>query len=83
MRPQNALLEIMDKVEVAGARTRNGLLVFKDSMRLQYIEYKNSASNSGGERIMIVPTNLEKKLRIYLELVRPYFGICIISFFFF
>jgi len=74
MRPQNAMLEIMDKVEVAGARTRNGLLVFEDSMRLQYVIYKNSATNSGGERIVAIPSALEKKLCMYLELVRPYFG---------
>jgi hypothetical protein len=41
---------------------------------LQYVIYKNSATNSGGERIVAIPSTLEKKLHMYLELVRPYFG---------
>jgi hypothetical protein len=72
MRPQNAELQIMDVVEPKGSRTRNGILFFKDAVHIQIVLFKTKRFI--GDRVMPVPASLEKKLRAYVEVVRPVYG---------
>lgn len=72
MRPQNAVLEVLTSVEPIGNRQHNGILFFKDNVQMQILVFKNS--QYVGERTIIAPASLEKKLRSYMEVVRPAFG---------
>ena len=73
MRPQNAVLEILTQEESIGSRQHNGILFFAKSIRLQIVHFKNS--QYVGEKIVIIPQQLEQKLRLYMEMIRPIFGI--------
>lgn len=73
MRPQNAILEVLDTVEIPGSRQHNGLLFFQDCIRLQIVTFKNS--QYVGEKARILPSTLEQKLRAYMRIVRPAFGL--------
>lgn len=72
MRPQNAVLEILTSVETLGNRQHNGILFFKNSIQLQIVTFKNSQYI--GEKTIIVLPTLEKKLRAYVEVIRPFFS---------
>jgi hypothetical protein len=80
MRPQNAILEIMDTIEPVGQKQRNGIYFFEQGSQLQLASFKNS--RFFGERILDLPSSLDKKLRAYLQFVRPIFGNFIFLFLF-
>jgi len=71
MRPQNGVLEILETVEYLGNRTSNGILVFEDAIYLQLAVYKNSRHI--GEQVTQLSINFEKKIRMYLDIIRPQF----------
>jgi hypothetical protein len=73
MRPQNAVLQILDVVEPKGSRTQNGILFFENAVRLQIVVFKNS--RFVGDKVIPVPILLAKKLRAYIEVIRPVYGI--------
>src|SRR3954464_1873536 len=77
MRPQNAVLQILTQEESIGNCRHNGILFFAKSIRLQIVHFKNSQFM--GEKIVIVPQQLEQKLRLYMEVVRPIFGTLLTS----
>lgn len=72
MRPQNAVLEIMDTIKPSGSRMRNGVLFHERTTRLQLVTYKNS--QYVGEKLVLVPSSLDRKLRAYAKTIRPIFG---------
>lgn len=72
MHPQNANLEILDQVETIGSRRHNGVLFYSNMVRLQLVTFKNS--RYVGEKMVLVPSTLEKKLRSYVKLIHPAFG---------
>ena len=72
MRPQNAVLEILEEEQLPGSRRANGILFYQNSIRLQLVSFKNSRYM--GERVVVVPPALEKKLRAYMQFIRPVFG---------
>ena len=78
MRPQNAVLEILEDIQFPGSRRANGILFFERMIRIQLVSFKNSRYT--GERMIKVPSVLEKKLRAYVQHVRPAFGKFLFSF---
>lgn len=72
MRPQNAVLEVLDTIELPGSRQCNGILFFEDCTRIQIVTFKNS--QYVGEKALVVPAELDRKLRAYMQIVRPAFG---------
>jgi hypothetical protein len=72
MRPQNAVLQVLDSVEPKGTRTQNGILFYAKTSVLQMVIFKNS--KFVGDKMIPVPSNLDQKLRAYMNIVRPAFG---------
>ena len=64
MRPQNAVLEILEDVQFPGSCQANGILFFEHMIRIQLVSFKNS--RYAGERMIKVPSELEKELCAYV-----------------
>mgnify|MGYP000028099743 CR=1 FL=1 len=72
MRPQNAFLQILNEENLAQTQKPNGIFLFETGSQLQLMEFKNA--KFFGERVFDLPEVLDKKVRAYLNIVRPIFG---------
>lgn len=70
LRPQNAKLQLMQRIEPPGQRKTNGIYFDKDSAIVQYVTYKNSRYL--GAKTIVIPPELNGKLRRYCGYVRSF-----------
>ena len=65
--PQNAVLEILNELQLPGSQKVNGIYFFLMLSQLQLVRYKNMCF--GGEKTQIIPPSLDKKLHLWIIVI--------------